>query len=72
MFVCTDGVIEAMSETGELYSKARMEADLRASCSRTPEEMVRAVKAHVDAFTGAAPKADDVTILALRWMPARA
>jgi sigma-B regulation protein RsbU (phosphoserine phosphatase) len=72
VFVCTDGVIEAMSETGELYSNARMEADLRASCTRTPEEMVRVVKAHVDAFTGAAPKADDVTILALRWMPARA
>jgi sigma-B regulation protein RsbU (phosphoserine phosphatase) len=72
VFVCTDGVIEAMSETGELYSNARLEADLRASCTRTPEEMVRVVKAHVDAFTGAAPKADDVTILALRWMPAQA
>jgi hypothetical protein len=32
---------------------------------------VRAVKLHVDAFTGEAAKADDVTILALRWQPAR-
>ena len=32
---------------------------------------MRAVKLHVDAFTGEAPKADDVTILALRWQPAR-
>jgi serine phosphatase RsbU (regulator of sigma subunit) len=37
----------------------------------TPEEMVRTVKAHVDAFTGEAPKADDVTILAVRWQPAK-
>ena len=72
VFVCTDGVIEAMNETEELYSIARLEANLRASCTRTPEEMVRAVKANVDAFTGKAPKADDVTMLALRWKPAQA
>jgi sigma-B regulation protein RsbU (phosphoserine phosphatase) len=72
LFVCTDGVIEAMNETEELYSNARLEAELRAPCTRTPEEMVRAVKAHVDAFTGEAPKADDVTMLALRWTPAQA
>jgi sigma-B regulation protein RsbU (phosphoserine phosphatase) len=72
VFVCTDGVIEAMSETAELYSSARLEADLRASCTRTPEEMVRAIKDRIDAFTGQALKADDVTMLALRWMPAQA
>ncbi len=72
VFICTDGVIEAMNETGELYSNARLEADLRAPCPRTPEEMVRTVKAHVDAFTGEAPKADDVTMLALRWRSAQA
>ena len=72
VFVCTDGVIEAMSETEEFYSSARLEADLRASCTRTPEEMVRAIKDRIDAFTGQALKADDVTMLALRWMPAQA
>jgi len=57
VFVCTDGVIEAMSETEEFYSSARLEADLRASCTRTPEEMVRAIKDRIDAFTGQALKA---------------
>jgi phosphoserine phosphatase RsbU/P len=71
VFVCTDGVIEAMSETGERYTDVRLNADLRAACALSPEAMVRAVKAHVDAFTGAAPKADDVAMLALRWLPAQ-
>src|SRR5207247_2203990 len=56
VFVCTDGVIEAMNESGELFSYARLEADLRELAPRTPDEMVRAVKAHVDDFTGQAPK----------------
>ena len=37
-----------------------------------PDEMVRAIKAKVDLFTGDAPKFDDVTMLALRWQPAGA
>jgi hypothetical protein len=28
---------------------------------------VQSVKEHVDKFTGDVPKADDVTMLALRW-----
>jgi sigma-B regulation protein RsbU (phosphoserine phosphatase) len=71
VFLHTDGVIEAMNAADELYSSARLEADLRAMATATPEEMVRTVKAHVDAFTGEAPKADDVTILAVRWQPAK-
>jgi sigma-B regulation protein RsbU (phosphoserine phosphatase) len=70
LFVCSDGVIEAMSASEEFYGNERLEADLRAACNGTPEELVRVVKAHVDAFTGQAPKADDVTILMLRWEPA--
>jgi sigma-B regulation protein RsbU (phosphoserine phosphatase) len=67
VFASTDGVIEAMDETGELYTSARLHADLRDLREAPPEAIVRAVKERVDAFSGAAPKADDVTILALRW-----
>jgi sigma-B regulation protein RsbU (phosphoserine phosphatase) len=63
----TDGVTEAMNISGELYTTERLHADLRAARKGGPEEIVRAVKEHVDAFTGLAPKADDVTLLALRW-----
>jgi sigma-B regulation protein RsbU (phosphoserine phosphatase) len=71
IFVCTDGVIEAMNAGQEFYGNARLEAELRSTLNLTPDELVRAVKAHVDVFTGEAPKADDVTMLALRWQPAR-
>ena len=70
LFVFTDGVVEAMNTAGEHYSAERLEAQLRAAVDAAPELMVNTVKIHVDAFTGGAPKADDVTLLALRCQPA--
>jgi phosphoserine phosphatase RsbU/P len=69
VFVFSDGVVEAMNVAEEFYGADRLEAGLRPAANLTPEEIVRAVKGQVDAFTGVAPKADDVTILALRWQP---
>ena len=71
IFIYSDGVIEAMNAAQEFYGNDRLESDLRVASNVTPEEIVRAVKLHVDAFTGEAAKADDVTMLALRWQPAR-
>ena len=58
---------EAMNIGEELYSTKRLNADLAALRDGAPEAIVRAIKDRVDAFTGTAPKADDVTLLALRW-----
>ena len=66
LFACTDGVVEAMNGAGELYSSGRLEAQLLATCDAEPETMVHAIKLHVDTFAGGAPKADDVTMLAIR------
>ena len=71
VFVFSDGVVEAMNGTKELYGGERLKADLRTAVGLAPEEIVQSVKRQVDAFTGNAPKADDVTMLALRWWPAR-
>ncbi len=49
---------------------AGQDAIIHLAADRAPEALVRAVKLHVDAFTGDAPKADDVTILAVRRPPA--
>jgi sigma-B regulation protein RsbU (phosphoserine phosphatase) len=65
--VHTDGVTEAMNGGEELYTTERLNADLAALRNGTPEAIVHGVKDRVDAFTGTAPKADDVTLLALRW-----
>jgi phosphoserine phosphatase RsbU/P len=70
MFVCSDGVFEALNEKGDLFSIARLNQELSAAGGEDPIEIVRIVKNAVDAFTGSAPKADDVTALALRWRPA--
>jgi phosphoserine phosphatase RsbU/P len=60
-------VIEAMNARSELYSFKRLDAVLRAVCKASPEDMVRGVTDDVHDFTGSAPKADDLTVLALRW-----
>jgi serine phosphatase RsbU (regulator of sigma subunit) len=70
VFVFTDGVTEAENAAEELYGNDRLEAALCGASAASPEEMVRAIKAQVDTFTGEAPKVDDVTMLALRWQPA--
>jgi phosphoserine phosphatase RsbU/P len=70
VFVFSDGVTEAMNAADELYGNERLQANLCAASALTPEEMVRVIKAKVDAFTGEAPQSDDVTMLALRWQPA--
>ena len=62
--VHSDGVTEAMNIGEELYTAERLNADLAALRNETPEAIVRTVKDRVDAFTGTAPRADDVTLLA--------
>ncbi len=70
IFVCSDGVFEALNENGDLFSIERLSRELSAANGADPVEIVGLVKNAVDAFTGSAPKADDVTALALRWRPA--
>ena len=69
LFVCSDGVFEALNEKGEFFSIERLNRELIAANAEDPIEIVRVVKNAVDVFTGTAPKADDVTALALRWRP---
>ena len=70
IFVCSDGVFEALNEKDELFSIERLNRELDAVTGADPIEIVEFVKKAVDTFAGAAPRADDVTALALRWRPA--
>jgi serine phosphatase RsbU (regulator of sigma subunit) len=69
LFVCSDGVIEASNDDGGLFSTERLVRQLQMARDAEPCELVTTIKHAVDAFTGAAPKADDFTALALRWHP---
>lgn len=71
VFVVSDGVVEAMNANGALYTLDRLNADLRGVSEVGATGLVQKVVENVNAFTGAAPKADDVTALALRWRPTR-
>jgi sigma-B regulation protein RsbU (phosphoserine phosphatase) len=69
VFVVSDGVDEAMNAAEEFYTLERLNAVLRGAGKASAAELVRAVTDHVREFTGSAPKADDVTALAIRWLP---
>ena len=67
LFQYTDGVTEATSASEELYGMDRLEEILTKNTDSTPEELVRAVKRDVDAFTGSAPQFDDITMLCVEF-----
>ena len=69
VFVISDGVVEAMNAEGAFYTLDRLNAVLQGASGSGAGELVRNVVDGVNAFTGSAPKADDVTVLALRWRP---
>jgi phosphoserine phosphatase RsbU/P len=60
---------EAVNNKGDQFSMERLDRLLRETNAAEPQEMVRVIKDAVDAFTGCAPRTDDVTALAWRWRP---
>ena len=64
LFLYTDGVPEATNANNELYGMERLEAVLAKHTGDTPQEILTAVRADVDAFVGDAPQFDDLTMLA--------
>ena len=66
LLVFTDGVTEARNKEGEFYGEPRLEAYLAAHDTRPVEELVRSLHTEVERFEAGAPRADDMTVLALR------
>lgn len=69
LFIYSDGVFEAADKAGNLFSIERLEQLLHGCAGLHPRDIVERVKASVDAFAGSAPQADDLTALALSWLP---
>ena len=66
----SDGVTEARNAAGELYGSARL-TDTLARLQRAgvgAQALLDALQADVSAFVGGAEPADDLTVLALRWI----
>jgi sigma-B regulation protein RsbU (phosphoserine phosphatase) len=67
VLVFTDGVTEACDKGGTFYDESRLEAYLAAHASRSVEELVRGLHEDVERFEAGAQRADDITVLALKW-----
>ena len=67
LFQYTDGVTEATNASDELYGMQRLTDVLCANASLSPQELLPAVRADIDAFVGEAPQFDDITMLCLEY-----
>ena len=67
IFQYTDGVTEATDANEQLYGMERLGAVLNRNTDKKPEELLPLVKADIDAFVGAAPQFDDITMLCLEF-----
>jgi serine phosphatase RsbU (regulator of sigma subunit) len=71
--VVTDGVTEAMNESGAMYGASRLQSVLAALPPViSPTQILASVRADVGRFVGAAEPSDDLTLLCVRWTGAQA
>jgi sigma-B regulation protein RsbU (phosphoserine phosphatase) len=68
IFLFTDGVTEAMNRSDEQFSENRLEENLQRVLSASLPEVVQSVIAAVRNFSDEAPQADDITVLALKFL----
>jgi len=68
LFMYTDGVTEATDAAGEEFTTSRLAPCLTECRGLGLDEVIRNVGAAVTAFAGEAPQADDITMLALRYL----
>jgi two-component system response regulator len=64
----TDGVTEACSPSGDLFTKQRLRSILEQPADSAPELLER-IKASLVAYTENAPQSDDITLLAVQGIP---
>lgn len=69
LFLYTDGVAEATDAYNKLYGTDRMLDALNRNKDVNCETLLHRMKEEIDAFVGAAPQFDDITMLSLELMP---
>ncbi len=67
IFLYTDGVSEAQNEAQELYGEDRLLESVNRNGSLKLPEMLKAIRADVDAFVDGADQFDDITMLAFEY-----
>jgi sigma-B regulation protein RsbU (phosphoserine phosphatase) len=67
IFIYTDGVTEAMNESGEMFMEKRMERSLEMVMEKPVAEANAAMMEKIMAFADGAPQHDDITMMILRF-----
>ena len=69
LVIYSDGLTEAGNAKGEFYESERLRACLRENASRDAAALHLALRESVDAFRGAVPARDDITVLVIEYHP---
>ena len=70
LIMYTDGINEAMDQSGREYGMERFLETLRSSSHRSPEELIEATLQEHSRFVGGAEQSDDITLMAMKWLGA--
>jgi sigma-B regulation protein RsbU (phosphoserine phosphatase) len=68
LFFFTDGVTEALSKSRDFYTSRRLQIVLRDVYALPVQRITRAVVQDVRTFSADQEQADDISVLALRWV----
>ncbi len=63
----SDGVSEALNESGDEFTDERLLESIAAHQGKAPQELLDGVVAAVRAFCGGATQSDDMTIVIVRY-----
>jgi sigma-B regulation protein RsbU (phosphoserine phosphatase) len=63
----SDGVSEALNESGDEFTDERLLDSIAAHRGKAPQELLDGVVADVRAFCGGATQSDDMTIVIVRY-----
>ena len=66
LLIYTDGITEAMNRRHELFSEERLDKSVSKAGGRRASEVLASIIEDVEAFTGNAPRNDDMTMVAIR------
>ena len=68
LFLYTDGVTEAVDAKNELFGEKRLSNAIEAVRNPEPQSLCTVVRAAVSAFSNGLAQADDITVLAIRYV----
>lgn len=66
LVIFTDGVVEAVNQSGVEYGEQQLISLLQSGAGATPEELLRRLMSDLDAFVGETPQHDDITCMLIK------